>query len=185
MSAVSKEKKFLFIHIPKTAGTSMESRDYFKPVITSHWGIADYMEQGYKLSDFDGYFKFAFVRNPYDRLASVMLNHTLKKEKHPEVSFNSGIIKYKDMLTKWIATKPQHTYIYLDGKLVVDFVGRYENLEEDWKKVCKKLGQDFDLPITRKGLFDSSKYKSLYSLQTKKIVQELYKEDFKLFGYER
>ena len=182
MSAINKDKKILFVHIPKTAGSSMEDRDFFKPLNTRHYSITDYVEQGV---DIDEFFKFAFVRNPYDRLASAVLSHILDREESPLIHFNEAIIRHEKMLDKWVATKPQHTFICLDGKVAMDFVGRFENLQNDWEEVCEKIGVKLPLPHKKRGEFHPHIYKGLYTPKTIKIVKEIYEKDFKLCGYSK
>ena len=182
MSVLNIEKKIAFIHVPKTAGVSMEETGNLGTVITRHYGMefyTDLVKDDPKI-DLKKFFKFAFVRNPYDRLASGILNHALKNEKNPRAKFNDFLIKYKYRLDEWITTKPMHTFICVDDKIAVDFVGRFENLQEDWGYVCEKLKQPNKLPFINKG---KHTYENLYTLKSIEIVREVFKKDFELFGY--
>ncbi len=70
-----------------------------------------------------------------------------------------------------------------NGNKLPDFIGRFENLEEDWKKICKKIGIDY-VPLSKNNISKKRKnYRDYYSEKTKKIVEEMYKEDIKQFGY--
>jgi len=84
MSTINEKTKTIFIHVPKTAGTSMEDMGFLGRVITRHYGIDHYAKE----VDIDKYFKFAFVRNPYDRLKSAILEHAMEGQKKTERSFN-------------------------------------------------------------------------------------------------
>lgn len=184
MSAISLEKKIIFIHIPKTGGTSMEGRGFLQPVITRHFALFDYQTMygplGYKLDDF---FKFAFARNPYDRLASAIINNMRDGKEKIDMPVSDFVLKYQAMLPLWIATKPMFTFVCLDGKLAVDFVGRFENLDEDWKSVCKTMGVVDTLPHINKGKHEGS-YRDLYNKEAKFVVEKLYAKDFEMFNYE-
>ena len=62
-----------------------------------------------------------------------------------------------------------------------DFVGRYENLQEDWEKVCQKLGMYEDLQYLNVG--KHLPYKEYYTDESIEKVSELYKEDIEIFNY--
>jgi len=181
MSVINHETKIIYCHLPRTAGTSMEGDSKFGTVITGHFGIRDYIEQG---AEIDFYFKFAFVRNPYDRLASAIFAYLLQNEKNPREKFNETVIKYKDKWPTQIATKPQYEYTHdISGNLRIDFIGRYENLEEDWKKLCVKLGIEAELTHLKK--WPQYDYNNLYSEEARNIVRDFAKKDFEMFGYDR
>ncbi len=161
----------------------MEERDFITPVISRHCDVQFYKElmkdtPGFNLDD---YFKFAFVRNPYDRLASGVLNHALKEEENPRAKFNDFLFKYRNRLDKWITIKPMHTFVCLDDKISVDFIGKFENIEEDWNTVCERIGEPNDLQFINKG---KHKYDNLYTPESIKLVQEIFKKDFEMFGYD-
>jgi len=183
MSALNTDKKILFVHVPKTAGTSMEERDFITPVITRHYGMDHYVEllKDTPEINLDEFFKFAFVRNPYERLASGILNHPLKAEKNPRAKFNDFLFEHKDRLSQWIAVKPMHTFICVDDKIAVDFIGRFENLKHDWDHVCEKIGESNELPHIKKG---GHTYENLYTQESIELVREVFKKDFELFGYD-
>jgi len=70
-----------------------------------------------------------------------------------------------------------------DGKLFVDFIGRYENLQQDFGKVCDNIG------LPRQVLLHTNKtrhrpYWDCYDENTKNIVATKYKKDIEYFGYE-
>ncbi len=68
-----------------------------------------------------------------------------------------------------------------DGKIIVDFIGRYENLTQDFHHVCKLLNLETSLPIINKTIHRD--YRSYYNPKTQKIVAEHFKTDIELFGY--
>lgn len=175
--------KVLFIHIPKTAGQSIQSHlinvtgrhlphtyvlgknnDPSKgPPILDHLLWYEYLKYGYLTeTQFKTYFKFSFVRNPWDRLVS-------------EYKFRRYWLKYsfRDWVTKHLPTEswsdeyrhimPQYKFICNDNmQLVVDYLGKFEELEKSFFEILQKLGinQNNSLPHINKSL---AVKKNLYS----------------------
>ena len=72
----------------------------------------------------------------------------------------------------------------IDGKIAVDFIGKFENIQKDIKKITKILNlpkSKFSLPHEKKG--NTKDYLNLYNKESKKLVQEIWEEEFKLFNY--
>src|SRR4051794_5934186 len=70
---LSRQRKFLFVHIQKTAGSSLrEALQAALPDLETFLGTHDHAAwaRPHLGEDWDGYFKAAFVRNPWDRLVS-------------------------------------------------------------------------------------------------------------------
>lgn len=89
--------------------------------------------------------------------------------------------------TLWI---PQYDWIHKDNKCLVDFVGRYENLEEDLLRVCKKLDIECNVKFgdndKNKSIKSQLKYKDFYfNDEIVDLVYNFYKRDFEEFGYEK
>ncbi len=79
--------------------------------------------------------------------------------------------------------KPQLEFVTgSNGKLLVDFVGRYENIEEDLALICRKLDLDLSMSISSTSKRES--YPVYYDDETREIVHDLYSEDLEMFGYE-
>ena len=215
---ISHDYKTFMVHIDKCAGTSI--CNHFKALQRNpksqlgheKWNI--YQENW--PWGWENYFKFAFVRNPWDRVVSAYLCHIFMYE----VQYN----KYYDkstMTEKWIKktfkkqefyrtefkdfnhflrdkkcckslslvnTKfnPCYTFIYdEDMNCQVDFVGRYENLNEDMAYIQEKLGMSIE-PIPHVNSTKSKRphYSVFYNEENIEIVREIYKVDIELFGYE-
>ena len=159
----------------------MEDMGFLGKVEARHYGIDHYA----KIVDLDKYFKFTFVRNPYDRLISAVCGHALRGGEINNKTFNEFVQQHQNRLTEWIATKPQHTFIYIKGELKVDFVGNYERLKDDWAFVCNKLGKNETPTLTHSRWSHYQHPREIsYNTQNKKLIREIYKKDFKLFGYE-
>lgn len=141
----SEEYKCIFIHIPKTGWTSIESVLGFysgNRGEQDHWTIAQYKKLlGVK---FDDFFSFTVVRNPWDRAVSGYLNvkRDLEHQRflgitNPDFSFLYFLTHHADC----IFLRPQIKWIFDDNKqLAVDMVCRFENLQEDFRLVCDHIG---------------------------------------------
>lgn len=123
------------------------------------------------------YFKFCFVRNPWDKAIS---RYYWNFEKTGErESLNESLEK----------NNPNSNFgIYaIDGKVAVDYVGKYENLKEDLCFVCDKLGIPFDnwLPKAKGGVRkDRRHYSEILTEDQAKFINEKCAEEIKLFGYD-
>tara|TARA_R100001163_G_scaffold55763_1_gene43312 strand:- start:4636 stop:5208 length:573 start_codon:yes stop_codon:yes gene_type:complete len=188
---VDLDKKYVFVAIAKTACTSIHRRmGYDKDPVPEiyHMSMRD-IKKSYEVENF---YKFAFVRNPYDRLVSAFYNFRFdrghSKWAHPIYRFDT----FRDFVLgfenspciNFIHLQTQFDFLETGGEVKMDFVGRYENLREDFKKVEKDLGlPHVNLPVTR--VQDHPPYQGLYDEETKRIVRRVYKDDFETFGYEQ
>jgi len=128
---------------------------------------------------FNDYFTFSFVRNPWDRVLSDYFWH-LREGGHKQKPFN------RDDFLHHIKTGADHPWsqwwMISDGeKVIVDFVGKFEDIKKDWPVVAKKLGVSPDLPHRNKTKHLS--YWHYYDDETKKAVAERFKDDIEHFGY--
>ena len=69
-----------------------------------------------------------------------------------------------------------------EGDLLVDFVGRFENLEEDFGKVCSAIGANADLLHLNQSRHGD--YRLHYTEYTRRLVEEAWAEDVQFFGYQ-
>ena len=138
-------------------------------------------------NQFQTYFKFAFVRNPWDRAWSWYKNvirdsnHQRSLNVSPETSFSvflnqhigSGMLKSQ---TYWLKN--------FQGKIDLDFIGRFENLKCDFEKMCRQLGKpELELPHKLSG-GNSSGYLEGHDAETRRMVADFYQDEIELFGYE-
>ena len=184
----------IFIKIPKTAGTSIT-----KALFNTGSGHA--MSEHYEIfgpEKFNSYFKFAFVRNPWDRFLSAYIY--LKQGGDNSVdrnwadihlskfdNFEDFVLSLKDKkqaqkILEWMHFAPQYLYV-CDHKMniKVDFIGHFENINSDFNYVKEKLGINGSLKHFRKS--KRGNYEEYYTQQTQEIVAYLYKEDIKIFNY--
>lgn len=136
-----------------------------------------------------GLCKFAFVRNPWDRLVSRHA-YLLRKTEHGrsrEVNELGGF----DAYLRWELARTgkrggmRHQADYVlgpEGNLIVDFIGYYERLEDDFGEICRRIGVPASLPPP-KARAPRQDYRSLYTDETRELVARAYARDVELFGY--
>ena len=189
---VNPNKKIIYFKPGKAAGTSI-FRVLLQPM--GGWIIQkDNPQQFSEWMNFitdvelDYYFKFIFVRNPYDRLVSVW------NDKKHEYNLNKN---FKDfVLTKnsiFVNDVPKHLHLQTQTSLVetpsgfgtnLNFIGKVESIDEDWKTLCFCTDTPYK-PMVKAQVRKHANYKSYYDEETIKIVQKLYKRDFEKFGYSK
>jgi hypothetical protein len=219
--------KCLFVHVPKTAGQSVEQ--FFmdrmgldwdsdraevllgdNPDTTrgtqklAHLSAWEYVNDGFiERGEFDSLFRFSFVRNPFERIVSEYryrnyFHHRSFRDfvlhKLPQPGWDD---KYRHVM-------PQFDMLHdPEGRLMVDFVGRFETLQKDFDKVCHWLGlEDSKLPHrnpsnkksrnlkrkVRNALFLNGEgrkkhWTEFYDQRTLDAVSRLYEKDIEAFGY--
>ena len=183
------EKNCLFFHIPKTAGISV-SKSLFGDVKWGHRSVSFYKSY-YGEDTFNTLYKFCFVRNPYKRLFSAYTflkqgginNQDLEFSKSylkEYINFNEFVLKglERKEIMNWVHFKPQYTFICDENdKVVMDFIGKVENLNTDFNTVCKQLNIKSELQTLNK----SKNIKNEFSKEIKNIIKLKYQKDFNLF----
>lgn len=148
-------------------------------------------------------FVFSVVRNPFTRLASCFLDkirgNTMQKTSilevlghdpdhlHEEVSFEQFIEAIRQQSAKQMNRhwRPQSVQLMTEA-INYDFIGRFENLPEDFKFIDQKLNHRFlpSMPPRARNVQNAKdSIKRLYPPKLKKAVLEIYEDDFKTFGY--
>jgi len=190
---VSIQKRFVFIHIPKTAGSSIFQ------VLTSCNDAPDtdenrHMEwtrileeynnlvsgQGEAVGDLENYFKFAFVRNPWDRVVSMYSYRVRNGEIPADLSFPEFVFKRRNypfgMHREQVKLIEDH-----HGKIAMDFIGKFENLKNDWAILQDRLKIGSDLPHLKATVHRP--YQTYYTRELIEEVATMYPRDIQLFGY--
>ena len=127
-----------------------------------------------QLGPWDQYYKFACVRNPWDRLVSLYLSPHKGNS-----TFDEG--EFRDLI-KNTKKGTQSVFVTEGDQLAVDFLMRFENLQQDFSTVCEKTGIPAGLPHVNQSQRKS--YQEYYSNKTRDLVYKLYRRDIELFGYE-
>lgn len=141
---------------------------------------------------FAGLFKFAFVRNPWD--LQVSSYHHLKRER-PHLL--QGHEDFEDFL-RWkldpnrppqyhldTVMTPQTDYLVdLHGRMLIDYLGRYERMQEHFEVICQRIGvATLRLPHKRQATDRANDYRSYYNDRTAQMVAEHFHRDIELLGY--
>ena len=203
---ISKKYRFIFIHIYKNAGSSITKA--LKPFAQSNWqkkanrifkifGISYFdprphpthisaAELKSKMSKkrFESYFKFGIVRNPWDWEVS-LYTYMLKKPKHPGHEIVKSFRNFEEYLERKY-TKPakyQKSFLFSDqNEQLVDFIGRFEKLDNDFNKICAHLG--FTATLPRRNVSNTKPYQEYYNKRTIELVRKKLEPDIILFEYD-
>lgn len=214
---LSLKYRFLFIHTAKTGGTSVRAA-LSRYRYAGPWGplafLAHKLDQlsGHRIGAkfprhakaiaaremlprelYDGLFKFAFVRNPWDLQVS-SFHHIRRERPHlmgPYMNDFDGFLRWK--------LDPERPYQYhidtsierqsdyvtdFDGKLIVDYVGKYERLIDDYREICRHIGiAGRELPHKREAKDRQRDFRGYYSDATAELVARRFARDIDLFGY--
>ena len=187
------ERKCIFVHIPKTAGISL-TNSLFNNMGGSHRTMKNYMLY-YNNKEFNDYYKFCFVRNPWDRLVSSY--HFLKQGGFNEIdkswaeenlskfsNFENFIMNglKENKIQKYFHFIPQYKFVMICNKVMVDKVYKFEDIGAAFEDLQ-------EIFCTRSILQHSNKtkkrsnYKEFYNREMVEVVSEVYKKDIKLFNY--
>ena len=205
---ISKDHKFVFIHIPKTAGTSIysalggrqEEDEFFGYSLDLNLQLQHLTAEEllrYELItelEFRNYFKFCFVRNPWDRVVSEWLWRTNNVPRHNlHRYFRLSLKSFLEKVPTWkgkVGSRirrhllPQYNFIYdSQGQLMVNYVGKFENLRKDFRIICNEIGLfEVELPWSN-STKKKTDYRIYYDDETYQMVKELYVKDIEYFGY--
>jgi hypothetical protein len=169
------EYKLIFIHINRTGGVSVETA-FEQPTMDHRLPGELIRELGKDV--WDTYYKFAFVRNPWDRMVSVYSNR--KRWNSPDSTKNIGFEEWLLGLNYFSEFNQLH-WICKKSRMLVDFVGRFERLEKDFKTVCHKIGVEKQLPHLNSS--QHKPYQCYYTEKTKRLIEIYCQKEIKMFGY--
>jgi len=187
------EHKCIFVHITKTAGTSV-AKSLFN-YLPYHYTAIQYRVI-YGTETFNDYYKFAFVRNPWDRVYSAYRylkaggwndddKQWSEENLHGYPEFNDFIIDWltPDNLNRHLHFKPQYEFL-CDSKdrILVDHIARFETLNEDFALIAEKL--KLKTRLGKHNLNPAKGYQEIYTDKAIDIVAEVYKKDIDMFAYQ-
>jgi hypothetical protein len=210
---ISHQHRCVFVHIPKVAGQSIERvflglqgltwearaplllrfnpDPTFGPERLAHLTAVEYVSCGHlEKATFQPYFKFSFIRNPFERLVSEYRWRGLARS----MSFRNFVTHYFPRPHAYADSSrhvlPQYDFLYdSGGRLLMDFVGRFENLQQDFDCVCQRLGiSGSQLPHANPSPETLSNTAMHYSHHYDgndlvDHVARLYEKDLSVFGY--
>ena len=192
---ISHKHKCIFVHIRKTGGISVSSflkeidqdAEYaYHPNHSLHAPLSWYKE-AYGEQVYNDYFKFTFMRNPWDLRVSF-------KKWCATTGGRLGKYARRLSLSDWIKRyavryNPNKTGVgmtqlaYLNPIEDMNFIGRFENFQQDFNIICDKIG----IPQQQLPHINKTKHKhytEYYDDETRQIVAEKYAKDIEYFGYE-
>ena len=179
----------LLVHINKTGGSSVEkalgmpfqhrtARDFIELMGRERW---------------DRCFTFTFVRNPWDKVAS----HYRYRVKTNQTGLGTNPIPFQEWVRRAYGERdpryydqprmfmPQVEWIRDErGETAVDFIGRFERLDDDFQHVCSTLGRRAELPHLKRSRKSGAGYRRLYDDEAAGIVARAFQEDLDAFGYQ-
>jgi len=202
---IAKELKAIFIHIPKNAGTSMEEclGGDLKKIHKGNVHASPRDKLYKKLWSDESYFKFCFTRNPFDRLVSAYEYDNMMakgkgyamRAKGPDTGRRKKIARLAELGTEGFnifvkdffynrKRKAPYWYrrqSYWTEGVKYDFIGRFENIENDFQFVADKL--QIENKLKKINVSQRKKYKDYYNEESIEIVSKYYKKDLEKFNY--
>jgi hypothetical protein len=191
---ISDRHRFVFVHVPKSAGTSI--RAALAPFAdggaaaspdTTHETLPALLARHPQLTM---HFKFAVVRNPWERLVSFFFHARQRlAATFPQFQAMDGLeamLRLIDRDLPWLcamhAVRPQCDYVCGDdGARLADFVGRHEHLEADFARACRRIGIGAALP--RMNVSRHHHYAGYYNGWCRDFVAARYGRDIAEFSY--
>lgn len=190
---ISHEHRFIFVHIQKTAGKSL-LKALGLPLGADH-RFAQVQRDAYGEGLWNAYFKFAFVRDPWDRLVSGYFYRVKGGSGRPGDLARARLYprsfrKFCRNLDHFMSLPDEHMFVPQyqwisdqDGRVLMDFVGRYERLHADFAEISRRIGlRGASLPHVNRS--DHKPYWEHYDRETRDLVARAYEGDIERFGYD-
>lgn len=204
---ISHKHRFIFFAVPRTATHAL--RQALRPCLGDNdWeqqalfgkqsipvpGIAaighghvsfQQLRENLPAQTWSSYFKFGFVRNPFDRFVSTcfFLNRRNPGFTGREVGFMRQAIG-KERFRQRILAMPQYRLLTDErDTLMMDYVGRYETLQQSFDEICRRIGIAPAAP-SRRNESRHRRYACYYDASLQQAVADWYRKDFELFGYD-
>ncbi len=187
---IHKDPNWIFIHTPKTGGTSIQHVFGEPSVFGEHLSYIDTLRT-YKVDDPENYFRFSIVRNPWDWVVS---QYEWARQHKPqrkfwipiyEGSFEDFVFYDMDLVA---SLRYGHTlsqfWMLCDQERKLDHMHiiRFENLQEGFAEISPQLGCNSTLPHRNKA--ERHHYSRYYNQRTKEFIGRKYQHDIETFEYE-
>ncbi|MGD9265212.1 MAG: sulfotransferase family 2 domain-containing protein [Lysobacterales bacterium] len=204
---ISDSHKFIFLRMRKVASRSM--RAILQPLCIPRpagrlqhvlsrarlvWDYHDYVFRAHDsilaakrrmpAENFNNYFKFAFVRNPWERLVSEY-EFILRNPRHGRYQRVKQLGGFADFIRMQVPRKDAYQLNMLcdqRGNMLMDFVGKLETLDEDWRTVCSHIGIAHQT-LPRENVSDRKPYQDYYDDASIKLVARHWAREIELFSY--
>ena len=204
---ISDSRKFIFVAVPKTGTHSIRRAlrphmaegdlEQVQLFVRKQLPIPELARLGHghislaqlrpfiEPEKFDGYFKFAFVRNPFDRFVSYCAFMTRERgefERDPKGVMRHLLFTAPPM--RHILFQPQYSFLCSrEGALLTDFVGRVEQMQSGFDEICDRIGIG-RTELEKSNTSTRDDYRQYYDQQLIDGVSKLYARDLELFDYD-
>ena len=203
---VSHAKQFIFFAVPKTGTHAL------RELLAPHKGPDDWEQQilfGQQQSPiaeiakiqhghisaqqiaphlqpaiWQSYFKFAIVRNPFDRFISIcfFLNRKNPQFLETPLQWMKSAITVSRFRAR-VLVRPQYLQLVdAQGNSAMDYIGRYEQLQDSVDEICDRL-QLKSTQLQKRNTSEHNQYREYYDEELKSAVAEFYQEDLRRFNY--
>jgi len=200
-------KNIIFIHIPRTAGTSVETLLNIPFTINNLYGInnnnkamqhltAKQIKNTIPIHIFNKSWIFSIIRHPYSRMVSEFYwRPNLQSSLSPLLKNNTNFILFLRKVLKIVENKQYHhtlfhdhfipiyDFLTIDNKLIPNYILRFEHIHHDISIIKKKLNIDIDLPKLETTIYSKKYTKSILTPKAKLIIQQIYQKDFQYFQF--
>jgi hypothetical protein len=203
---ISHKHRCIFVHIPKTGGSSIEDviwpgerteadlwmgftsryRNRYQTGGLQHL-LARQIREEVGAEVFDSYFKFTFVRNPWDKAVSQFASMGDRADLRELIGMAPDA-----SLSEYLQLTERHSHVQWERQVeflhdenrapLVDFVGRFENLKHDAQVVFERLGIRCRLPHRNRSRHRH--YRKYFDDRSREWIHSHYREDVELFGYD-
>jgi hypothetical protein len=180
-------RPYVFVHINKTGGSSIEKA--LGIGLDHSTALEKYHQLGPRA--WQRKFTFTMVRNPWDKVVS----HYHYRVRTNQTGLGDRAIPFDQWLQRCYVDHDPRYYdqprmfmpqrqwlINEEGELLVEFIGRFENIEADFHQICERLGTDAQLGHAKPSSRGS--YRDYYDANSEALVREFFAEDLELFGYQ-
>jgi hypothetical protein len=199
---ISYKYQTIFVHIPKTAGTSIYNvleipYEYnIRALMTMEMNnpclnhLPPIQIQKFVTPEvWNTFYKFTIVRNPYDRIVSdYRFLQPLIGQQYDLSTFD----KFVSLVERVVTTNAYTENLYFDHfrpqshyfkNIKYDYIGRFENLNSDIQNILQAIGSKGSLPWNNKSRSSDDHYHKYFNTEIKSIVDRLYTSDLEMFGY--
>jgi hypothetical protein len=184
---ISHEKKFVWFRVAKVGTRTILShlKDNKTKLDVKH---ASFVYYPYK--QYEDYFKFAFVRNPWDRLLSCWLSKVVNRNYFQFDKEELQLMQHFPSFVDFVATRNlEHCdrHLRLQSSLIdlnhVDFIGRMESFSRDLERVATHIDIPIDIQVAKNVSVARKPTHEYYRPEDIETVAGLYEKDIRIFGY--
>ena len=207
---ISEEKRFVFVHVAKAAGTSISTlvtpyciageksvtlKLFSRVNLVPNWRWHHYrihtplrtVEKRMPKKLYNEFVKFAVVRNPWDRLVSMY--HYKKQGRGHQFRMVKKLGSFSNWL-RWMGQLPQSSPYKLqvnmlqqrDGTIGVNHILRFESLSKQWNEFSKVIGVEKQLP--KLNTSNHNNWREYYSKEDADYVASIWQEDIDTLEYQ-